>query len=106
MLYGVLKVLCLHCDVPKGLFVYLQTVKIRINLFKSVSFLLFAEYAQCLGHKVINHFSCSTQLSMKIVLLINVKMPTNVFLIFLYLCIHAITCELKSVRLGKMLSEI
>ena len=31
-----------------------------------------------LGPEVIKHFSCSTQLSMKIFLLINVKMPTIV----------------------------
>ena len=30
------------------------------------------------GQKVIKHFSCSTQLSMKLFLLINVKMPTIV----------------------------
>ena len=30
------------------------------------------------GPEVIKHFSCSTQLSMKIFLLINVKMPTIV----------------------------
>ena len=30
------------------------------------------------GPEVIQHFSCSTQLSMKFILLINVKMPTKV----------------------------
>ena len=36
------------------------------------------------GPEVIKLFSCSTQLSMKFVLLINVKMPTNVgILIFM-----------------------
>ena len=30
------------------------------------------------GPKVIKHFPCSTQLSMKFFLLMNVKMPTNV----------------------------
>ena len=30
------------------------------------------------GHEVINFFSCSTQLSIKIILLLNVKVPTIV----------------------------
>ena len=30
------------------------------------------------GLEVIKHFSCSTQLSMKFIMLINVKMPTTV----------------------------
>ena len=37
------------------------------------------------GHEVIKLFSCSTQLSMKIILLINVKMPTTVG-IFKFTC--------------------
>ena len=55
--------------------------KIQLNNTKLIFWGNFERIKSCLrkpGPKVIKPFSCSTQLSMKFFLLINVKMPTIV----------------------------
>ena len=69
---------------PRDRFFKLQYCS-QVNLCPSISFVLIELIAESNIHnilgpgpEVIKHFSCSTQLSMKFFLLINVKMPTVV----------------------------
>ena len=48
------------------------------------------------GPKVIKHFLCSTQLSMKFILLIIVKMPTTVHILSFISMIYTISERLKA----------
>ena len=48
------------------------------------------------GAKVINYFPCSTQLSMKFILLINVKMPTIVGILTFISMINTTSERLKA----------
>ena len=50
------------------------------------------------GPEVINHFQCSTQLSTKFVLLINVKMPTIVGILTFISMINTASERLKEIN--------
>ena len=50
----------------------------KTNSFKCFPVRVVSSHLELPGPKVIEHFSCSTQLSMKIFVLINVEMPTIV----------------------------
>ena len=55
-------------------------------------------HGQLPGLEVIKLFSCSTQLSMKFIMLINVKMPTIVGILIFISMINTISQKLKAIN--------
>ena len=71
-------------------------MQINYPACKELMFQHYNDFKYALGPKVIKLFPCSTQLSMKFILLINVKMPTIVGILTFISMINAASESFKA----------